>query len=301
MSITHKKKNKFGFNNVYLFFVVLFLLLVIFLLLFVLQKEDNVSIENVNEEIIDIVKKEDSVDRKIWNRYKEINDDYVGQVFFESGLINKPFVQAKTCYKRSGEPYRFFNQDGSVVTNFDNYTGNDVYIWMDFETMEYDFNKKGGTAFMDYRNNLDDQNIIIYGHHFSVVGGIDPDRIKAFTPLEKLLELNNYEDNKKLKLILENETREYELWAVYEFDETIDEFFDKCQYYRPNYNVDDFTGEIDDVYYQNYIDYVNSIKLYDTDIDLTVNDKTLTLQTCMTPYNNLYEICVFKLIDSIEE
>ena len=233
-----------------------------------------------------------------WKEYKKINEDYVGQIVFDSGLIDKPFVQAKSCFKSDGEPYSFFNQDGSRVTSFDDYNGNDVYIWMDFETMEYDYDKKGGSIFLDYRNNLDDQNLIIYGHYFSTIYNKDPERIKAFTPLEKLLEPSYYENNSTVKLFLENEIRIYKLWAVYKYNSNESEYFDRCQYYRPNYNIDDYTGIIDENYYRNYIDFVNGVKLYDTGIDLTTADKTLTLQTCMTPYNYLYEICVFKQIDS---
>lgn len=248
-----------------------------------------------------VVLSKENADRKNnWNRYKKINEDYVGQIEFDSGLINKPFVQARSCYRSNGEPYKFFNQDGSVVTNYDNHNGNDVYIWMDFETMKYDYDNKGGSIFLDYRNNLDDQNLIIYGHYFSTIYNKDPERVKAFTPLEVLLDSSEYGNHKIARVILQNEIRTYELWAVYKFDSSNPEFFNKCQYYRPNYYVDDYLNIIDDDYYSNYIDFVNEIKLYDTGVKLSTDDKTLTLQTCMTPNNNLYEICVFKQV-SIEK
>ena len=148
---------------------------------------------------------------------------------------------------------------------------------------------------MDYRNNLDDQNVIIYGHYFSTLYDKDPERVKAFTPLEKLLEEENFTSNNKLRLVLEDEVREYELFAVYKFDSNDPEFMNYCQYFRTNYNEDFFTGFTDDNYYANYIDIVNSVKLYDTGVKLTTKDRTLTLQTCMTPNDNLYEICVFRL------
>ena len=71
---------------------------------------------------------------------------------------------------------------------------------------------KGGSVFMDYRNDLDDENIIIYGHHFSPP--FDPSRTRAFTPLELLMEEENYADNNKITLILDNEIREYVVAAV---------------------------------------------------------------------------------------
>lgn len=235
---------------------------------------------------------------KTWQSYEDINSDYVGQIVFNSGLINKPFVQATSCYKENGVPYKFYNQDGSIVSDFSDKTGNDVYIWMDFETMKYDYDKKGGSIFMDYRNTLSDQNLIIYGHFFSTIYNKDPDRVKSFTPLEKLLEEKNYQDNRFVEIVLENEVRVYDLYAVYKFNSDDDEYWEKGQYFRPNYNIDDYSGEKDPDYMKNYIEFIKKERLYDTDITLEPGDNTLTLQTCMTPYTNLYEICVFKLIDT---
>ena len=64
---------------------------------------------------------------------------------------------------------------------------------------EYDYDNKGGSIFMDYRNVLSDQNLIIYGHYFSTLYDKDVDRVKAFTPLEKLLDESNYKKNSKIK------------------------------------------------------------------------------------------------------
>ena len=165
--------------------------------------------------------------------------------------------------------------------------------------MTYDYNILGGSVFMDYRNELDDQNLIIYGHHFSVGGGNDPERIKAFTPLEQLLEEENYQPNKKLKLALVNEIRYYELAGVYMYDSLNENHIDNLQYYRTSYNYDEFEEETDEEYYAKYIETFNSVKQYPTDVELTTDDKTLTLQTCIAGYDNrYYEICVFKQVSS---
>lgn len=275
--------------------------LVICLLAFVLIKTGilSITIGKKEEDTVQVIP-EDEVNeyREVFDKYEEINSDHVGQIVFDSKLIDRPFVQAKSCYKENGVPYKFFNQDGSIVTDFSDKTGNDVYIWMDFETMKYDYDNKGGSIFMDYRNTLSDQNIIIYGHYFSTIYNKDPDRIKSFTPLEKLLDKENYKDNSVVKIVLDGEVREYELYAVYKFNSDDDEFWEKGQYFRPNYNIDDFTGEEDANYMNNYIKFVDKVKLYKTNVKLEPGDKTLTLQTCMTPYTNLYEICVFKLVNT---
>ncbi|MBR5754342.1 MAG: hypothetical protein IKX97_00755, partial [Erysipelotrichaceae bacterium] len=54
--------------------------------------------------------------KNIWNENKAINEDYVGELFFDSGLINVSFVQAKDVYNSKGELYKFYTQNGNLVT-----------------------------------------------------------------------------------------------------------------------------------------------------------------------------------------
>lgn len=231
--------------------------------------------------------------RENYDSNKEINPDYVGDIFFDSGLLSVNFVQAKSVYKDNGEPYQFYTENGNLVTDPEGYNGNDVYIWTYWKTGEFDYNDNGGSTFMDYRNYLSDQNIIIYGHHFSVWN--DETRSKAFTPLEKFLEKENYEANKYVTLVLEHEIRKYVVAAVYNFDATDDSYFDDFQYWRTNYAYDDYTDTIDNDYYSRYIDNVRRVQLYDTGIEWGTNDRTLTLQTCISGYTGeLFEILVLK-------
>ena len=233
--------------------------------------------------------------KQLWQDNHKINNDYVGQLFFDSGLINVPFVQAKDVYNANGELYKFYTESGSVVSDPTGYTGNDVYIWTYWATGEYDYNNNGGSVFMDYRNELYDENLIIYGHHFSFWN--DATRKKAFTPIEQLLEFKNYEENKYLTLALENEIRKYELAVVYQYDDTDDYYFKNCQYWRTNYNYDDFEDVVDRSYYENYIKAIKEHQLYDTGVELTTNNKTLTLQTCISGHTGeLFQILVFKEI-----
>ena len=231
--------------------------------------------------------------RENYDSNKEINPDYVGDIFFDSGLLSVNFVQAKSVYKDNGEPYQFYTENGNLVTDPEGYNGNDVYIWTYWKTGEFDYNDNGGSTFMDYRNYLSDQNIIIYGHHFSVWN--DETRSKAFTPLEKFLEKENYEANKYVTLVLEHEIRKYVVAAVYNFDATDDSYFDDFQYWRTNYAYDDYTDTIDNDYYSRYIDNVRRVQLYDTGIEWGTNDRTITLQTCISGYTGeLFEILVLK-------
>lgn len=235
-------------------------------------------------------------ERDLWLSNKALNSDYLGEIVFDSGIINKSFVQAKDVYDENGDLYHFYTEHGSLVTDPSNMTGNDVYIWTNWKDMTWDYNIEGGSVFMDYRNELEDQNLIIYGHHFSVEAGNDPERVKAFTPLENWLKGGPY--NETVKLVLDNETRTYELAYVYKFDLYDDFYYDNCQYFRTEYNYDEFEGVVDDSYYQKYINAMEQVKLFDTGVKLTTDDRTLTLQTCVTgAVGQVFEVCVFKEVN----
>lgn len=260
--------------------------------------------KKVEEPIEEVIEQQELVtkvqpERQIWIDNYSINPDYQGELIFESNVINKPFVQAKDVFDAYGNLYHFYTENGRLVSDPSGYNGNDVYIWTNWKDMSYDYNIQGGSVFMDYRNNLDDQNIIIYGHHFSEAGGNDVNRNKAFTPLERALEEKNVDDFRKVKLVLDNETRSYELCYVYKYDVYKDFYLDKCQYYRCNYNYDEFADIVDNNYYQNYIDAMETVKLYDTGNKLTTDDNTLTLQTCISGLaGQVFEICVYKLVNT---
>ena len=249
-----------------------------------------------NDRDIEDLKKEY---RQLYDENKAINPDYVGEIIFDSGLIHVSFVQAKSCYKENGELYRFYTEDGKLVTDASDYTGNDVYIWTYWKTGEYDYNDNGGSTFMDYRNNLADQNLIIYGHHFSVWN--DETRSKAFTPLEQLMEEENYADNRYVTLVLQNEIRKYEIAVVYQFNATREEDFANLQYWRTNYNYDDYNGNAyDPDYFKNYIASITKAQLYDTGVTIGQDDQTITLQTCIGGHTGeLFEIVVLKQISSV--
>lgn len=254
-------------------------------------------IDNTPEDTVPIeIKEEYKEYAELWDANHNINEDYVGDIVFDSGLINVSFVQAKSVYKDDGSFYTFYTESGRKVDESEAsyYTGNDVYIWTYWKTGEYDYNDNGGSTFMDYRNVLDDENLIVYGHHFSVWN--DETRSKAFTPLEQLMEEENYENNKYVTLILENQIRKYEIAYVYIFDATKDSSFNNLQYFRTNYNYDFYNyNAYDPNYYQDYIDSVEEVKLYDTNVKLTTQDKTLTLQTCVSGHTGeLFEIVVLK-------
>ena len=223
-----------------------------------------------------------------WLGNKAINPDFVGSIKFDSGLIDLPFVQAKDVYDRNGKPYTFYTEEGQLVEDIDNYTGNDVYIWTNWKTGEYDRYGEGGSVFMDYRNNLADQNIIIYGHHFA--RDWDPSGSRQFTPLDALLEEVNYEANRTLKLILNNEIREYVITNVFTIDIENDY---ELNILRRNMN-EDYSGNADPGFFNEFIRYIDGINKYPIGEKLNEGDSILTLVTCMQHQPELRQIIIAK-------
>lgn len=223
-----------------------------------------------------------------WLRNKAINHDYIGNIIFDSGLIDLPIVQATDVYDRNGNLYTFYTEEGQLVEDVEDYTGNDVYIWTNWKTREYDPYGDGGSVFMDFRNNLKDQNLIIYGHHFA--RDFDPSGSKQFTPLDALLEEENYETNKTLKLILNNEIREYAIANVFVID--IDNEYE-LNIMRKNMN-EDYSGNPDPGFYEKFISYMNSISRYDTGEQLSEDSRILTLVTCIQHQPQYRQIIICK-------
>ena len=254
----------------------------------------NKNKNDVPEELVEVIVEDNTPEpmpaelKNEWLANKAINPDFVGSIKFDSGLIDLPFVQAKDVYDRNGKPYTFYTEEGQLVEDIDNYTGNDVYIWTNWKTGEYDRYGEGGSVFMDYRNNLADQNIIIYGHHFA--RDWDPSGSRQFTPLDALLEEVNYEANRTLKLILNNEIREYVITNVFTIDIENDY---ELNILRRNMN-EDYSGNADPGFFNEFIRYIDGINRYPIGEKLNEGDSILTLVTCMQHQPELRQIIIAK-------
>lgn len=225
--------------------------------------------ENHETQVIETDKYGEYVE--LWQSNKSINDDYLGNIRFESGIIDQPFVISKD---------------------------NDDYLRRDFETKKYSVL---GTVFMDYECDLDSQNIILYGHNAfsSYDAGTDENGNKIdnktlmFTPLDQFKDKENYEKNKTVYLILEDEIRTYEVAAAY-YCKLIEEDGyllpqEDMYYYLPYYGND---------YFDTYKEAVTREQFYSTGVDYSNKDKFLTLQTCVEGNDNLRLIVLCKYISS---
>ena len=134
---------------------------------------------------------------------------------------------------------------------------NDYYL-------KHSFDKKynaAGWIFADYKNKFDgtDKNIVIYGHNRK--------NGTMFSTLKKVLNRNWYEDEKNLKinLITENDSYSYQVFSVYKIK--------KEEYYLQ-------TSFKNDVMYLRFIETLKKRSIKNFDIDVTEQDKILTLSTC---------------------
>ena len=251
---------------------VLFLLAVVAFLslgLFLLLKPNNdnkvkdTTISDITDDG-DGLAKMDSKLRKNYLSNKEINEDYVGDIVFDSGLLSVNIVQALDTTKEDGTIYQFYTSDGELVSEVEGYSGNDVYLWTNWRTGEYDPYNKSSSAFFDFRSSNDSQITIIYGHH--IARDFDTAGDKGFTPLDLLLEQENYEENKNFKLILDNEIREYVVALTYTADIT--------NYEQISLITDlELTSDV--------IESLKSYENYETGVELTPEDNIVVLVTCI--------------------
>lgn len=241
-------------------------LIIIVFVWFYFTNPVNIPIDNIVEEKpkpnnSEEVIKEEYADDKYRDIYIESynqaydSDEYIGQLIFESGLIDEPIVQT---------------------------TDNDYFLDIDYKTHQYFM---GGTAFVDYDCNVYlDNNTTIYGHDYAK--SVDPEQKLMFTPLHRLKDKSNYEENKVIYFVLKDRVETYEICYVYDVNIIEDQFhvqyLDKGEpiYYISNYSEEDFNT---------YLNAVEERKMYDTGNTIDFSDKLLTLQTC-------YEDNIDKLI-----
>ena len=209
---------------------------------------------------------------KMWKDNYAINDDYVGQIIFDSGLINLPFVQGNS---------------------------NDTYLRTDWQTMQYNIE---GSVFMDSECEVDDQNMTIYGHY--VYSQYDPSATHMFTPLKKLMDQENYDENKHVLIVFKDGIREYDVATVYYCQLTSNdrgEYLytrDDLQYYWRNIGGDiEFNYDnrnISEDYFNAYKATIQIEEFYKTNVRYTKSDKFVTLQTCVENRDDLREIVILK-------
>lgn len=106
-----------------------------------------------------------------------------------------------------------------------------------------------------------------------------------FTPLENLMDQNNYEANKYIDISFSStDKRKYVITDVFYYQmqsETL-------KYYKVNYDSD---------YFAQYYSAVKEADFYDTGESLTMDDHWISLQTCVRNHDELREIVLAKQVN----
>lgn len=142
---------------------------------------------------------------------------------------------------------------------------NDYYLVHSFDK---NYNSSGWT-FVDYKNKCDgtDDNIVVYAHNRRD-GSL-------FGTLKNILDEKwyNNSENYKIPFILENEKNEYQVFSVYMIEE------------EDYYITTNFATQIE---FQDFINTIKKRSIKDFGINVTSDDKILTLSTCAN--NNKYRV-----------
>lgn len=209
------------------------LVLIIFLLLllfFFSRQKNNAFVDDPNCIVtrpkIDyacIVKKNDITNND--NNYKE---NQIGIIKINGTNINSPIMQ---------------ENDNDYYLNHDSDGNYDVY----------------GSIFMDYRNNINDKKILIFGHNTNGVS------TSPFHDLEKYTDYNFYQQYQYIDLTLVNTTTKWQIFSVMIVSNTSN------KHMKLKFNNNEWNEHLSWL--------INSSK-YQTGITVNDDDRIIVLQTC---------------------
>ena len=185
-----------------------------------------------------------------FDELKQMNDDFIGKIQI-----------GELVYE-------------SVVKSQDN----DDYTHMNIKREPYG----EGTVFLDYRNQMDDMNLILYG------STVFSDEGLRFGPLHQLTQTHLYVEHKDIVFELEQEKRVYEIIALVHFhvNET------DVDYSRLSYTEEEL---------EVYENYLNEHNLVTNDVQLSPEDHLLTIQTDIKDKQDSKLVVVAKEMNRNEE
>lgn len=262
----YKNKNKIKELNIILFRNIIVFCIIISILLLVLfkilEKKDNEAINDNIDIITDVV---ENIGQE--NNTPELEETVVEEQEQEQEQ-NKNIITAYTTnYTNIYNELLKINKDTVGWLNVNNTKVN--YPVVQYKDNEYYLNHAfdgstniAGWIYVDYRNNMDiiDRNTIIYGH--SMIKGNH-----MFTSLKNVLDSTwyNNSNNTKISFSIKGKEYYYQIFSIYTIEETSD-------YLYINFN--------DDYDFISFINKIEKRSIKDFNIDLTTNDKILTLSTC---------------------
>lgn len=177
-----------------------------------------------------------------YNLVEEINEPIVTQLKNEYG--NNDIVGTITI-------------NGTDIDTMLVQTDNNTY----YLNHSYDLSvNEMGSIFIDYRNNLDDKKLLIYGHNFRYRDG-------AFHQLTNYKDKSFYDSYPYIEITLNEEVNKYQIFSV---------MIEKPQ----NRYLHTMLNFVDEASYKNHLDWLKENSIYETNIEVSKNDYIITLQTC---------------------
>lgn len=156
---------------------------------------------------------------------------------------------------------------------------NETYLGKNF----YGASTKYGCPFVAYENNITqfDTNTVIYGHHMNdgtIFGALDKYKSIDGFKAAPVIEFNTLYGNYKWKVIaafITNAEQEDDSGYVFNYF---------------------FTNLSTKEHFASYLNELSQRSLYDTGVDVTVDDKLLTLSTCSHEFDNARFVVVARLV-----
>lgn len=225
--------------------IIVIILIIIFLLCIIKISSFFIDIKSNNKKNNDLIK--DVINIKIEHNINTGEDEEKITIDFDKLLsINKDAIG-----------WIRFNND-KVNYPIVHTSNKDYYLNHSFDGKI----NQAGSIFMDYRNNsLEDKNVVLFGH--SMLDG------SMFGSLKDIHDVNffNTEENNYIHIInQDNEVFTYQIFSYY--------LIEKEEYYIT-------TSFNSDTEFQNFINTISGRSYKDFNIELNVNDKILTLSTCV--------------------
>ena len=250
-----KKNNKIS-KYIFIICLIIFIFGLSYLFYYFYNKnKDKNKIEEINAEIAinDEVSNEISTANieKV-KEYKKTNNDVIGWIKIEDTKIDFPLLQ---------------NED------------NNYYLTHDCKNQS----NKYGSIFLKNECNINDinSNLLIYGHNMKDE--------EMFNCLLSYQNKEYYNQHKIIKIITENEEREYEIISAfksrifYENEKNVFRF-----YYTYSFK--------DENEYNDYITNVKKLQLYDTGVTANFGEQLVTLITCEYSQENGRMVVVAKKV-----
>lgn len=238
-------------------------------------QKDNMDTNKQIEEIKEEVKVEEIKVDDVNNSNQTIAEQNLPNDYFDFQNVDMINVDFDNLLKRNNETVGWLKVNGTKINYpFVQTSNNDYYL-------THSFNKKSndaGWVYLDYRNNINNlsQNTIIYGH-----GRLNN---TMFGSLKKVVNQSWYtnSNNHVVKISTPTENSAWQVFSTYTIEP-------ESYYITTNFNDN-----------QSYTDFINTLKsrsVYNYNVDVTSNDKILTLSSC---YNDEKRVVLHaKLISKV--